>query len=276
MSKIVLPTAKSIPKMTLSDMRILLHGWPKSGKSTLAAYCPNTIFLKTERGTQGLSVHSIPEDPKAILETWDEVSEAVDLLKSKGTDKFDIVVIDTLDELCQMITKQVALDHGVEHISKLKWGQGWDEAKRRVKGLLEAIYEDFGVILISHSKSVEESRGAVDITRIVPSITGSMRDVITGWVDQTIYLDVRNVQIVEGEEGKEVVVGQDIRHFAVCRLTEYIEAGGRLHHMPEEFVLGETPSEGFAVFNKYFEEAARVLLAEYAEMTKPKTTRKRK
>jgi len=278
MGKIALPTSKTTPQVALSDWRILFVGWPKSGKTTLASYFPRPVFLKTERGTQALSVWSIPQDPKEVLETWTEVGEAVELLKAEAKDKYDTVIIDTLDELFAMLIRQVAKDHGVEHISKLAYGQGWEEAKVRMKKLLEAIYQDFGVVLICHAKSVEESRGAVKINRVVPSLSGSMRDVILGWVDHTIYLEVRNEQTVEGEEGREEVTGSVRRHWAVCALTEYVEAGGRLHHFPMEFPLGDTPAEGFTHFSEEFEHAAALLLEEYEEKVKPNkaSTRKRR
>ena len=255
-----LPSEPSTPEVSLRDFRFLLHGWPKSGKSCFANCFKRPFFLRAERGTKGMSVYGLD------IGNWTELCEAIALLKEEGEDRFDTVVIDTLDRAWYYLTEQVALDNNVAHISALSYGRGTDEAKRRLINMLEDLFGSFGVVLITHSRYFEEKRGALAVTRIVPNLSPSPREVITGWVDQTIYFDVRDQQQVEGEEGQEEVTGVTRQHVATCQLTESLEAGGRLRGLPLEIPLGNTPREGFKAFEGAFATAADRLLEEFNEL----------
>ena len=49
---ITLPTQKTLPKMSLRDMTVLIYAAPKFGKSTWASQAPDALFLATEPGPE--------------------------------------------------------------------------------------------------------------------------------------------------------------------------------------------------------------------------------
>jgi RecA-family ATPase len=64
-----LPTTKTPPKRSLSDVSILLYGPSKIGKSTFASQAPDAIFLATEPGLNALEVYQHP------ITSWPEFLE---------------------------------------------------------------------------------------------------------------------------------------------------------------------------------------------------------
>ena len=254
----VLPMDVVEPHVALSDLRFLLHGWPKVGKTSLASYFPDAYLLKTEQGGAALRHHGV------AINDWNDMKQAVKALCATDDLPFKTIVIDTIDRAYEYLGETVCADNGVTHLSQLKFGKGYEEANKRMHNMLEMLYAKFGVVLTSHSRMVEESRGAETVSRITPDLSGSQRKLITGWVDGIVYLMVDELQEVGEADGKEKVVGRAVQHVAVLQGSPYIEAGGRLRHLPPKLNLGRTPAEGFAIFEGAVKAAADQLVADYS------------
>ena len=244
-----LPKEKSKPKVSISDFRFLIHGWPKLGKSTLASMFPDVLFLCTEQGVAALSVYKID------IHNWDDLVQAIELLK-KGEHSFRTVVLDTVELAYRYLTQKVATENRVKHISKMDYGAGWDECNKRFHSMLETLYGmGLGVILCSHTRTVKEVQGGMAFNRRVPNLSASPREVVAGWVDLIIYLDVME----EVDENQKVISRKRI---AVCQPRPEVEAGGRLSHMPETIEL-PSPRKGFQNLQAAFNDAVKQLLVDY-------------
>lgn len=256
--EIAIPTEKSEPQVAMSDFRWLFHSFPKVGKTTLASNFPNAIFLPTEAGLKGLSVHKIPQDADR-LKNWTEVGKAVKLLITEDH-PFETVIIDTIDNLYQLLITQVARENSVDHISEMGYGAGWDEANKRLYSVLSDLYSEMGVVLLSHSRFEEVRLGARTITKTVPDLSTSPRRLVTGWVDIIVYLGIDEAE--SEEEHEETIEGRALkqRRVAICQPTPYVEAGGRLEKLPSQVSLGNSPSEGFDNLKEEFDEAAEAFL----------------
>ena len=71
-----LPTAKTPPKRSLSDVSILLYGPSKIGKSTFASQAPDAIFLATEPGLNALDHSKIVWDGRNHIGRMDQDAES--------------------------------------------------------------------------------------------------------------------------------------------------------------------------------------------------------
>lgn len=117
------------------SLTLLVHGMPKSGKSSLAATAPAPrLFLDIEHGAKFLNINPIMWDPQ--LEeppvpdgTWDTAIVAVrsydDVLVAhrwlqSGKHHFKSVIIDSISELQAKVLEQVA---GREQIKTQQWGE---------------------------------------------------------------------------------------------------------------------------------------------------------
>jgi hypothetical protein len=253
MSDIALPKEPTDPEVSMESFRWLIHAMPKVGKSTLASCFPSPVFLPTEAGLSGMKVHKIPEDRKK-LSNWREFSKAITLLREEDH-SFKTVVIDTIDNLYQMLTDQVAKENGVDHISEMGYGAGWEETNKRLWRALSDLYEAMGVVLISHSRFEEVRHGAKVVTKILPDLSKSPRRLVTGWVDIIVYLGINEK---EKEDTDETLEGNALlqQRVAICQPTPYVEAGGRLSGLPDQISLGSSPSEGFDNLKGAFDKAA--------------------
>lgn len=208
---IVLPTEKSPPSLSIDTAKVLLHGYPKVGKSTLVHELnpDHTLFLAADPGLDALDVFQMP------IGSWADFRAVGPLLK-QGGHPFQIVAIDTVDMLAQLCGDQVCADLGIKHPSDLEYGKGWravsDEFRLRISALCSL---GLGVWFVSHSKDVEIKTRVGTKTKVVPSIGGGIRDFLVGFVDVILHAAVAG-----DEDGEQRVL--------YTQPTENIEAGQRV------------------------------------------------
>ncbi len=144
----------------LSDLRgsqetrppqIVIYGGPGVGKTTLAAFAPDPVFIWTERGAGLLNPAGFP-----LATSYQDVIDAIGALYMEPHD-FRSVVIDTLDELEPLIWRAVCEEHGVAGIESVMkgYGKGYLEAVRwwrRILTALDALRSErnMNVVLVSH------------------------------------------------------------------------------------------------------------------------------
>ena len=115
---------------------LLVHGPPKSGKSSLAATAPAPrLFLDVEKGTKFLNISPVMWNPEAEeppvadgswdtaivpVQRYDTVLQACQWLRS-GQHPFRSVVIDSLSELQVKVINSVS--SGTAQIQTRQWGE---------------------------------------------------------------------------------------------------------------------------------------------------------
>jgi hypothetical protein len=176
-----LPDKPSTPSSNLSDFILLIHGFKKIGKTTLASKFPEAFFLCFEPGTKSLSVFK--REPRS----WEEFISYVDLLE--GTDKFKTVVIDTVDEAYEMCFDYCCRKYNMEHPGDEEWGKGWKYISKELSAQFGRLFRlGRGVILISHSKEKEvKPRYGRKYTRIEPTLGGQAAKYFEGITDIWAY-----------------------------------------------------------------------------------------
>ena len=112
--------------------RIVIHGGPGIGKSTLASQAPNPIFIDLEGGLGELPTNAFQPT------SFDEVLESIGVLFTDDH-KFMTLAVDSLDWLEAMIWKKVVDNNKVEDISKIPYGQGYAEALGLWKKFFEGV-----------------------------------------------------------------------------------------------------------------------------------------
>jgi hypothetical protein len=207
---IELPAERTTPDLRAETSTILLYGPAKIGKTTLAAGLDpeRTLFLATEPGLKALSVFAVP------ISSWEQFVSAVDQLRDD--ERFDTIVIDTIDELVKFCSEKVTRDLGIAHPSDLEYGKGWgavtDELRLRVAALCSL---GKGVWFISHATDQEVKKRVGSTTVTVPSLSSGPRKFLSGFCD---FILLARSEL--GEEGETRVLR--------TRATENYEAGGRV------------------------------------------------
>lgn len=140
--------------------RIVIHGGPGIGKTTLASRAPNPVFIDLEHGTNQVDVPRIDK-----INTWEELLATVRALAEPEYD-YKTVVIDTLDRAEWLCWQHICQTERVTSIEKAckGFGKGYIAAYeefRKLAAALERLRIDRGmsVIIIAHSK-VEKAPNA--------------------------------------------------------------------------------------------------------------------
>jgi len=121
---------------------IILYGAAGVGKSTLASFAPNPIFLDVENGTKKLNVNRI-----SGIKDFDDF---LDCFKLNEIKQYDTIVIDSIDFLEQMIFEHVCNQHGKKTITDFDYGKGFELAQRKWVTLLKS----FKSLLENHNKNI--------------------------------------------------------------------------------------------------------------------------
>lgn len=214
-----LPTAITPPKSTLNDVSILLYGPSKIGKSTFASQAPEAIFLATEPGLNALEVYQQP------ITSWPEFLEVCAEL-AKGEHPFKTVVIDTIDVLYRLCADHICQKRGIEHESDGSHGKIYGLIKNEIYRVLTKLaHLPYGLILISHSQDRDLETRTGTITRTVPTLSESFRQIVIGLVDLILYCDIEAVQ---NENGQRVC-----RRVIRTKPSPNYDAGDRFGRLPE-------------------------------------------
>lgn len=144
----------SLPTITTTTERkpprIVVHGMPGVGKTTLAAAAPAPIFLRTEDGQEGMGVQAFD-----LLTSWPQMVEQLSAL-IKEEHNFRTVVVDALDGVERLILAHVCAQEGAASIEKIPYGKGYVMALdqwQRLFAALQMLREKRGMaaVLICHS-----------------------------------------------------------------------------------------------------------------------------
>jgi hypothetical protein len=249
-----LPTEKTKPTLGVENLKAVLYGQPKVGKSTFASQLDpdHTLFIATEPGLDGLSVYQTP------CRDWGQFREiGADL--ATGDHDFKLVVVDTVDELQRMCGSYVIEGlagnrTGFVHASDFEYGKGWEaitsEFRLRVAKLCTL---GLGVVFISHAKEATKTdRVGREITTISADVgqKGS-RQWLLGYVDYILYAAAE--QIEDGD-----------RRVLHTQASETYEAGGRGVPLPDPL-----PLDALA-FRKALEDATAALRGEQPKQAEAK------
>lgn len=222
----MLPTKPTEPVSTLDHMTTLLYGQPKIGKSTLCSQFPGAIFLATEPGLNALSTYQVDcKNWKQLLDAAKEIAE--------GKHSFQTVIIDTIDNAYKFCSDYICEQNNIKHESDLGYGKGWKFVENeffRVFTKLASL--PYGLVLVSHSKSVEVETPVKTYNKIVPALPDKARAIIIGLADLILYADI---ETIKGDDGN-IIEKRVLR----TKPTRRYEAGDRTGKLPEVIELSYT------------------------------------
>ena len=196
---------ESISRSTgIKAPRIVVHGGPGLGKTTLAAGAPNPIFICTEDGLGKLEVDAFP-----MMQSFQDVLDAITVLYSSDHN-YQTLVIDSLDHLEPLIWQHLcdtyvgSKGERYQAIEDFGYGRGFLEALnlwRQLLNGLEALRNEKGMafILIAHSEIKRfESPTTDSYDRYQIKLHKRASELVQESVDCILFADYKTV--IEKEE----------------------------------------------------------------------------
>ena len=213
-----LPTEKTPPKQSLSDLTALIHGPSKFGKSSWCSHAPDALFLATEPGLNHLSVYQLPVD------SWEELLAACQEI-AEGKHPFKTIIIDTVDNAYRACVEYILKKHKIEHESDLGYGKGYALVNNEFQRVLTKLaFLPYGLFLVSHSVEKEIETRTGKHTRVIPTLPDKARKFVLGLVDMILFCDQ---EVTRGEGGEPVY-----RRVMRTKPHPNYEAGDRTGRLP--------------------------------------------
>jgi hypothetical protein len=158
----------ALVESTLNPPRILLYGFPGTGKTTFASQFNTPLFLDLERGIPP-HVHNtvITYTPTGISDKQNQDARNVKYFQviefltwvSTADHGYETFVIDSLDRLEEIITDQVLVENGWKYVNEPGFGKGQDavfRSYREVMALIDKINQrGMTTIMIAHAGTIK-------------------------------------------------------------------------------------------------------------------------
>ena len=219
----ILPTTKTPPKASLSDLTVLLYGKTKLGKSTFSSHAESALFLATEPGLNSLSAYQVS------IQCWDDLLAACAEI-AEGKHPFKTIIIDTVDNAYRFCTEYILRKFKVDHEADLAFGKGYALINNEFQRVLTKLaFLPHGLYLISHAKEVEIETRTGKYTRIIPTLPDKARKMVLGMADMVLFCDL---ELQNGANGESLV-----RRVIRTKPSVYFEAGDRTGRLPETLDL---------------------------------------
>lgn len=196
---------------------LMLYGVPKVGKTTVLAQLPGLLVLDLERGAEALDIMRIPinsiegatvmnTDGSVAFTSMNQVIadiEAIGIAEYQKTNRmpkppYKYIAIDTLDKLedycdASATAKYKATTLGKKFegksVMELDHGLGYYYMRNEVLGMIDrmaAVTEH--LILISHVKEKNLSKGGIEVSVRDISLTGKLGQMVAAKADCIGYL----------------------------------------------------------------------------------------
>lgn len=235
-----LPTELTSGVAKLEKARMIIYGPPKIGKSTLAAGWPNAVFLTTEKRHDALKIY-----PKEIL-SWEHFKAVVKTIVN-GKHKFKTIVIDTVDLLFKLCNDAVCDKLNIDHVSDEGWGKGYDMIANEFEREINKLFlTDYGIILISHTKTQDLTNSSGKYTKIVPTLANIGRRVLLPKVSVIGYMKLKVIKVDKNNYVEKRIISFEP--------SEFIEAGDGDGYLPKELPVYKDSTKTYALFKKYYEQ----------------------
>jgi hypothetical protein len=215
---------RSTPKADFAELSKLIHGFVKTGKTTLAAQMKvgdkEPLFIATEDGVHNLGVLN------ERVNNWEEFKLVVAKLEKNKVivrQQLSCLVLDLVSDLDQWCAEYVCKQLHIKDLSDLEWGKGFNAHKKEFRSEMTKLFSLLPITFISHSKEKEISFEGEKIKLQSPNLANACLEYINGKVDMVGF-------IVPSAKTKANPV-------ITFRPTKMAIAGTRYPHMAKEFEL---------------------------------------
>ena len=170
----------------LSGYITYLYGEPKVGKTTLVSHFPGALLLATEKGYNALPGVFVQD-----ITRWSDLKEVIrELKKPEVKEKFQSVIIDTIDVAAGYCDKYICNQLGIETLGEGGWSvNGWARYKKELEDTFRTIVNlGYALVFISHDKDKEFTRkDGSKYNQTVPTLQTSANEIVKAMADIYMY-----------------------------------------------------------------------------------------
>ena len=190
-------TLASIQEAALGPPRVIIYGVQGIGKTTLAGFAPDPVFIPVEDGVKGRQAFPKPQ-------SYNEILEAIDFLLTQDH-PFRTLVIDSLDAVEPLLWSHVCTAHEKRAIDDFGYGKGYDRAvdewRSGMLAGLDALREQRGMMiaLVAHSQVVKVEPPETDpYDRYQMRLHKKAEALLVDWADALLFVNYKVVTVKRG------------------------------------------------------------------------------
>lgn len=191
--------------------KLVFYGSEGIGKTSLAAQCPDPLFIDTEGGTAHLDVRRTqkPQDWDELIALVKEIAVTPDICRT--------LVIDTADWAESMCIDFICKKYNQPGIESFGYGKGYsylaEEFSRLLLACNEVILSDKNVVITAHAKmrkqELPDEQGAFDRWEL--KLSKQTAPLLKEWPDALLFLNFKTFVIAtdanthKAQGGKRVI-----------------------------------------------------------------------
>lgn len=183
--------------------KALICGDPGAGKTLISSTWPNPLFASAEGGLMSIADRDIPYVKVGALDDLVRVKNALDQDSDVRAQVFgfeiDTVVIDTIDEVQQIMIRERLQNERIESMRLADWNWLNEQMTALIRGFRNL---DMHVVFTCHLKEASDSETGK--TWIKPGLQGGSADKIAAYVDLALVLKTALRTEVVGDEAQRV------------------------------------------------------------------------
>lgn len=203
-SKVVLPTEKTVIAQSVYDYITLWYGPPGVGKTEFVdKLSDRTFFISTDRGTRYR--YALREEVHNWKEIWDVLKALRD--QKETTSTYKLVALDHIDDIALMIEDYTCDSLGIEALGDIGYAKGWRLYKKNIWLVLQEILSlNVGLALIAHETIKTIRTKVIETERMMPDISKSAWKVIIPKCDLVGYMGFVRVKTKGGKKRERRIV----------------------------------------------------------------------
>ena len=204
-NKLILPTKKTITATSILDYVSLFYGPPGVGKTTFVNDLADRVFfISTDRGTRYL------QTLKYECNSWKDITRIVRVLKDQAVkNKYSVVCLDHIDDICAMCEEHVCEDLGIGDLTDAGYGKGWKAYKKSIWTVIQSILSlNLGVVMIAHETIKTIRTKVIETERTMPDLSKSAWKIIIPKCDIVGYCGFKVIK--KGGDKKEIRILETI------------------------------------------------------------------
>ena len=204
-----LPT-QVIKSNTVNPSLLTIFGQSKAGKTTMLSKLEGCLIIDTERGSKYIDAL------KVEVSTTNELKQLVNALKAESN-KYKYIALDTIDNVVSWIERDIARENNLDSFAKLPFGDGYNQVRTRVMGLIDALLTcSEHIILVGHRKKTIIGTDSVEVNVSSLDLSGKLKNYIMAKSDAIgfVFRDDEGVLSISFESSDEVEAGTRLPHLA--------------------------------------------------------------
>ena len=234
----------------IRPQKIVIYGSEGIGKTSLAAQCPDPLFIDTEGGSAHLDVRRTqkPQAWEELMVMVKEVAMTPDLCKT--------LVIDTADWAETLCTEFICRKFGQPGIESFGYGKGYsflaEEFSKLLKFCNDVILSGKNVVITAHAKmrkqELPDEQGAFDRWEL--KLSKQTAPLLKEWGDALLFLNFETYVVATDKNTHKAQGGK-----RVIYTTHHPcwDAKNR-HGLPEKMELGFDSIRPIFGYNRVFSE----------------------